>query len=565
MAEAAAAEDVPPYEPGASQNPAFATNDSYEELDFDLNLVEGRRRHHSGTIAEIAEHDKSPGTPEKLVRTAEEAEENAVNFDLEANMGNLSVNADISPTAESPTEDLTGHATGGDRHDEVFDSEGQGSPETSQDQKVRSSSLLEHMDSSDRFQMEEDIHSPEWRQHKKHVFILSEAGKPIYTRYGNEDKLVTLMGVMQALISFVQDSKNSLRSIVAGDHLFVFLVRQPLILVAVSRTRDSQQQLLMQLTYVYNQILSVLTFSQLNRVMEQRRNYDLRRLLSGTEKFIDNLINLMDTDPSFLLSAIRCLPLDSSIRDLIGQAMQTAKAKDLVFAILIADNQLVTLCRMKKYVLHPADLHIIFNLLNASTSFQSADSWIPICLPKFDSSGYLHAHISYLDNSPACLLLLTVDKMMFFELAKCKEKIVERLQKHKCLAAIEHAVSSGSYRCREVGISDLRHFLYKSKSTAQFTSPELEAPYDDPTERERLFSMYLYLHQRIHNAARPLKIMFHVGSTEAMLGWVTSGFELYAVFGPLTTKQVAILAVNKLLKWMKKEEDRLFVLNPPEF
>ena len=71
------------------------------------------------------------------------------------------------------------------------------------------------------------------------------------------------------------------------------------------------------------------------------------------------------------------------------------------------------------------DLHIIFNLLNASTSFQSADSWIPICLPKFDSSGYLHAHISYLDNSPACLLLLTVDKMMFFELAKCKEKIVE--------------------------------------------------------------------------------------------------------------------------------------------
>ena len=50
-------------------------------------------------------------------------------------------------------------------------------------------------------------------------------------------------------------------------------------------------------------------------------------MIPGTEKFIDNLINLMDTDPSFLLSAIRCLPLDSSIRDLIGQAMQTAKAK----------------------------------------------------------------------------------------------------------------------------------------------------------------------------------------------------------------------------------------------
>ena len=65
----------------------------------------------------------------------------------------------------------------------------------------------------------------------------------------------------------------------------------------------------------------------------------------------------------------------------------------------------------------------------------------------------------------------------------------QRLQKHKCLEAIQHAISSGSYRCREVGISDLRHFLYKSKSTAQFTSPELEAPYDDPKERERLVTL----------------------------------------------------------------------------
>ena len=40
-------------------------------------------------------------------------------------------------------------------------------------------------------------------------------------------------------------------------------------------------QLVAQLTYVYNQVLSVLTYSQLSRIMEQRRNYDLRRLLSG--------------------------------------------------------------------------------------------------------------------------------------------------------------------------------------------------------------------------------------------------------------------------------------------
>lgn len=36
-----------------------------------------------------------------------------------------------------------------------------------------------------------------------------------------------------------------------------------------------------QLTHVYNQILSVLTLRQLDRIMNQRGNYDLRRLLGG--------------------------------------------------------------------------------------------------------------------------------------------------------------------------------------------------------------------------------------------------------------------------------------------
>ena len=62
------------------------------------------------------------------------------------------------------------------------------------------------------------------------------------------------MGVMQALVSFVQDSKDSLRSIIAGQHKFVFLVRDHLLLVGVTRGMDSTQQMLLQLMYVYNQV-----------------------------------------------------------------------------------------------------------------------------------------------------------------------------------------------------------------------------------------------------------------------------------------------------------------------
>ncbi|XP_076448085.1 protein SAND-like isoform X2 [Babylonia areolata] len=414
---------------------------------------------------------------------------------------------------------------------------------------------------------EEDVNTPEWKNQKKHVFILSESGKPVYSRHGKEDKLVTIMGVMQALVSFVQDAKDSIRSIVAGHHKFVFLVRDHLILVGVTRGMDSTQQMLLQLMYVYNQVISVLTHSALSKIFKQRRNYDLRRLLTGAEKFFDNLLNLMDTEPGLLLTAVRCLPLDSAVRDIIAQSIvQNAKVKDLVFALIIAKNQLVTLVRMKKYYLHPMDLHLVINLVNASESFKEAESWTPICLPKFDASGFLQAHVSYLDNDcEVCLLLLSVDRDSFFTLSEAKDKIKNRLVRYNALQAINSSIRRHSYSTQQCGIPDLRHFLYKARSTAQYTSPELEAPYGSQEEQERLFGMYHYLHHRIHTSGRPLKILFHVGQYETLLGWVTQGFELYAVFGPLITKTGAIHAVNKLLRWIKREEDRLFILNSVTF
>ena len=44
----------------------------------------------------------------------------------------------------------------------------------------------------------------------------------------------------------------------------------------------------------------------------------------------------------------------------------------------------------------------------------------------FFFSGYLYAHISYLeDNCPACLLLLSTDRNAFFELAGSRQKTLE--------------------------------------------------------------------------------------------------------------------------------------------
>lgn len=53
---------------------------------------------------------------------------------------------------------------------------------------------------------------------------------------------------MQALVSFVQSNNDAIKSIHAMGVKFVFLVKSPLILVAISRTSHSVQQIQLQLT-----------------------------------------------------------------------------------------------------------------------------------------------------------------------------------------------------------------------------------------------------------------------------------------------------------------------------
>lgn len=69
---------------------------------------------------------------------------------------------------------------------------------------------------------DEDVTAESWRQHRKHVFVLSEAGKPIYSRYGSEEALSSTMGVMMALVSFVQSGDNIIRSVYSGKCSFLF-------------------------------------------------------------------------------------------------------------------------------------------------------------------------------------------------------------------------------------------------------------------------------------------------------------------------------------------------------
>jgi vacuolar fusion protein MON1 len=198
------------------------------------------------------------------------------------------------------------------------------------------------------------------------------------------------MGLLQALVSVVEcDNDNKLKYITAGNHKIVFLHRSHLIFVCISdEPQKSIGQLELELSYVYNQIISVVTLSLINKIFSKHHNYDLRNKLTGTEKLLTNIINRFDSDFGMQLNCIGSYPLAIETKDSISKliAQQINSINYVLFGLILFDNKLVSIIRPKQKSIHPVDIHLLINVITGLDTPKTAEfTWYPICLPNFDS------------------------------------------------------------------------------------------------------------------------------------------------------------------------------------
>ena len=286
----------------------------------------------------------------------------------------------------------------------------------------------------------------QWRAKLKHFLILSSAGKPIYSRHGDDQLITNYIGVVQTIISFYQSTNDTLRGFTAGHVRFVVMSKGPLNLVAITRLPESDSQLRSQLEALYMQILSTLTLPSMERMFAARANYDLRRPLQGTETLLSALADgFTRGSPSTLLSALECLKLRKSHRTTINNTLLKTRSDNLLYGLLVASGKLVSVVRPKKHSLHPGDLHLIFNMLFEAGSVKAGggENWIPLCLPGFNNTGYLYMYVSFLNlehpteqmqerprtsdgaDDEVAVLLISAEKESFFELRRMRDDLVE--------------------------------------------------------------------------------------------------------------------------------------------
>ncbi|KAK9464099.1 trafficking protein Mon1-domain-containing protein [Lipomyces oligophaga] len=406
---------------------------------------------------------------------------------------------------------------------------------------------------------------------RKQFFILSYAGKPIFSLHGSDDLISAHMAIIQALVAgFEQPSDDfptdqthdQLRFFTAGTTSFAITIEDPLILVAISKLGETEAQLRTQMDALNTLLLSALTKAQIIKVFRGRTNFDLRKLLGGTEMFLRALAREMAIgSPAILLNSVECLRLRNSVRERINTALLAGRTQSLLYGLLVADGRLVSVIRPKRHSLHPPDLQVIFSMLFHNNIFHDGrEHWIPICLPKFNNRGFLHAYIVFFRPKVA-LVLISANKDSFYELRKSKEDILENLKQERCIPPIEMAVKLVRYRTEDIGVPAIQHFLYKSRSNVQFTMPNYEPHFPDRKSQHDLMCLYRRLHAAIHTRHTHLKVLYVSRGTTVALAWATHSFEVYCVASAETSKATLANGMDRIIAWVKREESRLFISN----
>ncbi|XP_071734866.1 vacuolar fusion protein MON1 homolog isoform X2 [Rutidosis leptorrhynchoides] len=446
---------------------------------------------------------------------------------------------------------------------------------------------------------EQDDTSTSWRERKKHFFILSHSGKPIFSRYGDEHKLAGFSATLQAIISFVEDGGDRIKLVRAGKHQVVFLVKEQIYLVCISCTEEPYESLKGQLEHLYGQMMLILTKS-VNRCFEKNSKFDMTPLLGGTDAVFSSLFHSFSWNPATFLHAYTCLPLPYATRQAACAILQDVADSGVLFTMLMCKYKVVSLVGAQKVSLHADDMLLLANFIMSSESFRTSESFSPICLPRYNSMAFLHAYVHYFDVD-TYLVLLTSRSDAFFYLKDCRIRIENVLLKSNVLSEVQRSLLKGGMRVENLpvhpsthsgslfnlndskrvtgtqerldetvlgigGPAGLWHFIYRNMYLDQYVSSEFSSPISGNKQQKRLYREYQKLYASMHDKETgPHKTQFKRNDNYVLLCWVNMDFELYAAFDPLADKSLAIRVCNRVCQWVKDVENEIFLLGGSPF
>lgn len=304
----------------------------------------------------------------------------------------------------------------------------EGIPKGSEKQLARSLSGLTAEVLGDEGRAGSPLEDYRWRTQEKHFFIFSSAGKPIYSRFGDEGMLCGMMAIMEAIHSVVQSKGEEVLSIKDGPVKIVFLSKGPIVLVAVSRRKEAIPWISKQLDFLYNHVLCLATGALLN-VLKKNPGQDIRNLLKGSSRITEGLIQSFGSNPGLFLEAFFPIRMLKGIRQnataALAQARKSSKAK---IGLLLFGGQVVTMVQDTGTGLNIKDLLLLLNFVLSNELYRhqtAVEFTAPVCMPHLHETAFLHAYICFMEKDPDLVTVLLMTQPDGFHEASEARKTME--------------------------------------------------------------------------------------------------------------------------------------------
>lgn len=227
----------------------------------------------------------------------------------------------------------------------------------------------------------------------KQLFVLTHAGKPVFSNFDDEPGMVSTFGLLQAVISIVEDSGDTLHCIRTGKNSIVYFLKDSLYFIIIAETHEPELVLRKQMEFVYQQIILVLT-NKVHHLLKTNPSRDVRDLIGvDTSKLMLAAAPRDICPPCIAFHAISGVVIDENLRTEFSVNLKWClEQSNAALGILLLQDKLLAYAIDSSGVLAPStsDILLLTHLVANSQSLRSySPSWIPVCLPGFNPAGYL--------------------------------------------------------------------------------------------------------------------------------------------------------------------------------
>ena len=294
-------------------------------------------------------------------------------------------------------------------------------------------------------------------EQKRHYFIMTEGGTPIYSRYGDEIKNCSLLATFSAIITkftIFNNEKNSqekLNYICNDNSIIAFLKKGKIVFIALSNKTDSISFLYSQLELLYQQLLSIVT-SERMPILEEKPS-SCSTVLSGINESLEQIIEYSSNTMVGLLNSYHVLPIEN--RQKLNNICQKYLKNALICCLITPDaKEIISLSKSNIIKLSFNDMILIQCLIMSSDSLRTGESWVPICLPGISSEGFLQLYCNFVTTDKFGIIFVTEsqEQKYFNDFVNLSRKIYNEIEEQKLLKNIENSQKKeGVQKSKDMG------------------------------------------------------------------------------------------------------------------